>query len=206
MIVSFPACGPTAKYNYARTLNGVNCWRLFIKDDFGDEHTGNYLVEEKTERVVIGLIDHQIQKRNINRLFFIGSSKGAYSAINFSFHFPHVTVVAGGPQYYLADYLKKCNALSSLHDILGDNYSEESFERLNCRLKEKILKQKIVPNAIYLHYSNKEHTYEEHIKDMLETLNKRGIRVYEDVCDYPYHSGLADYFPPFLKRTIKAIL
>ena len=36
MIVSFPACGYKAKYNYVRTLKEANCWRLFIKDDFGE--------------------------------------------------------------------------------------------------------------------------------------------------------------------------
>ena len=178
----------------------------FIKDDFGEDKTGNYLAEEKSEHVVISLIDSIIKQKNIRDLFFIGSSKGAYEAINFSFHFPQVTVVAGAPQYYLADYLKKCNALSALQDILGESYSQVSFEKLNKRLKEKIESYPNVPHAIYLHYSNKEHTYAEHMKDMIEDIRKRGIVLNEDVCDYPTHSELANFFSPFLKNKITELV
>ena len=65
---------------------------------------------------------------------------------------------------------------------------------------------KIQPNCVYIHYSNKEHTYEEHVKPMLEDLHKIGIEVREDVGDYLSHDELSTYYPPFLIKTLNILL
>lgn len=44
LIVSFPACSDRPKYNYVGSLKRYNCNKLFILDDFAENHMGNYLV------------------------------------------------------------------------------------------------------------------------------------------------------------------
>lgn len=206
LVVVFPACAKKAKYNYMRTLKDVDCWRIFIKDDFGADRKGNYLVETETEKLVIKLLEEIIQKHQFAHLFFVGSSKGGYEAINFSLHFPDVNVVVGAPQYYLADYLLSCDSIDSLNDIIGKDHKPELLANLNNRLKQKILLSAISPKRIYLHYSTMEHTYNEHIKDMIEDIKQRGIALCEDVETYPNHGDLINYFPKYLKETIVSAL
>ncbi len=215
LLVSFPACAPnTAKYNYMRTLLPFKCNKLFLLDDFGENHQGCYLAEDKVEKCTSELL-HSIIEWCTNHLagaifcplkvIFLGSSKGGYSALNFSFIIPDVHVVIGAPQYYLGSYLDKENTKVNLTFLIG-NITEEGKKELNDRLKNRIRTSVIQPKVVYFHYSNVEHTYEEHVKDMLYDLKERGIEVVEDVHSYAEHSGLKDYYPPFLVKTIENLI
>lgn len=215
LIVSFPACAPnTAKYNYMRTLLPFKCNKLYLLDDFGSNHQGCYLIEENVEKCTKELIESIIErcvtrlgegKNSLKNIIFIGSSKGGYSALNFSLLIPNVTVVIGAPQYHLGSYLDKDDTKVNLEYIIG-KITEEGREELNKRLSERILSTLIKPECVYFHYSNVEHTFEGHVKDLLSDLRNVGIKIKEDVHDYPKHSGLATFFSPFLDFTLKEIL
>lgn len=125
--------------------------------------------------------------------------------MNFSLMIPDVIVVIGAPQYRIGSYLDYSLTLTNLSFIIGD-ITEEKKRKLDNRLVQKIATTEILPKAVYFHYSNVEHTYKEHVKDMIRDLKNAGIHVIEDVQDYPEHSGLATAFPPYLERTIKALL
>ncbi|MCQ2326419.1 MAG: hypothetical protein MJZ71_02540 [Bacteroidales bacterium] len=141
----------------------------------------------------------------MRNIIFIGSSKGGYSALNFSLSIPNATVIIGAPQYYLGSYLDKDSITVNLEYLIG-KITEEGKEALNKRLSERILSTSIKPECVYFHYSNVEHTYEEHVRDMLSDLRTARINVEEDVHDYPDHGGLATFYPPFLERTLRKIL
>lgn len=215
LIVSFPACAPnTAKYNYMRTLVPFKCNKLFLLDDFGTNHQGCYLIEDNVEKCTKELLEDIIErcttrlgggKNGLRNIIFIGSSKGGYSALNFSLLIPNATVIIGAPQYYLGSYLDKDSTTVNLEYLIG-KITEEGKEALNKRLSERILSTSIKPECVYFHYSNVEHTYEEHVRDMLSDLRTARINVEEDVHDYPDHGGLATFYPPFLERTLRKIL
>lgn len=118
---------------------------------------------------------------------------------------PGVTAIIGAPQYRIGSYLDYSLTLTNLSFIVGE-ITNEKKRQLNNRLEHKIATTEILPQTVYFHYSNVEHTYKEHVKDMIRDLKNAGIHVIEDVQDYPEHSGLATAFPPFLERTIKALL
>jgi len=215
LLVSFPACAPnTAKYNYMRTLLPFKCNKLFLLDDFGENHQGCYFVEDSVEKSVTDLLNAKIawceqslcggQKSQL-KVIFIGSSKGGYSALNFSFLIPNVHVVIGAPQYYLGSYLDKPSTHCNLRFIVKE-VTEDKKERLNIRLKNRIKGSETMPNKVYFHYSNVEHTYQEHVKDMIADLKERGVQIVEDVHTYPDHGGLKDFYPPFLVKTINKII
>ena len=211
LIVSFPAFAPqnTARYNYMRTLLPYKCNKLFLLDDFTSNHRGCYLIEENVEQCTTELIKSIVQKvggANLStRLIFIGSSKGGYSALNFSFLIPGVDVVIGAPQYFLGSYLDKGKTQENLRYIIGD-ITEDGKEKLNNRLRNRIKTSTIRPENVYLHYSIAEHTYDDHVKDMLNDLKTAGINVFEDIHTYPNHGGLKDFFPPFITKTISKLI
>lgn len=126
--------------------------------------------------------------------------------MNFSFLIPGVTVIIGAPQYFLGDYLGGPSHLPNLRYILGEDITEEKKQALNVRLRNRILTSDIKPEKVYLHYSNQEHTYEEHIKWMLADLKTAGVELYEDIADYKEHGGVANLYPPFLNNTLKELL
>lgn len=211
LIVSFPGFSPknTARYQYMRSLLPFKCNKLFLLDDFSSNHRGCYMIEDNVEKCTLELISSimkQVEEGNKKiRLIFIGSSKGGYCALNFSFHIPGAELIIGAPQYYLGTYLDTINTRDNLSFIIGE-ITEEGKNKLNNRLKEKIRTSPIRPEKVYIHYSKVEHTYNDHIKDMLTDLKSVGISLYEDVHDYPNHGGLKDYFPPFLKKTISKLI
>lgn len=206
LLVSFPGFSPaTAKYNYMRTLLPFKCNKLFLLDEFAENHMGCYLVEDRVEKCTQQLIEDIIKKTNATNVIFLGSSKGGYSALNFSFLIPHVKVIIGSPQYYLAMYLDNPGTQANLRYIVG-NVTPEAKDNLNKRLHQRILTSSIRPQSVYLHFSKGEHTYEEHVKDMLSDLQKAGIQVIEDIQDYSQHSQLADYFPPYLVKVLSELI
>ena len=85
--------------------------------------------------------------------------------------------------------------------------TNENNEFLNKQLKN-IIKEKGEKNrpTIYIHYSDSEHTYFEHISYLLNDLNNANISVFEDVQHYQQHGDLYKYYPKYLVDTVKKII
>lgn len=58
---------------------------------------------------------------------------------------------------------------------------------------------------VYIHYSDKEHTYEEHIRALLEDLTAAGVEVHTDVKHYPTHEELKYFFPEYLSSVLEQL-
>ena len=213
LIVVFSSCtrrGIKARYNYMRTLSKIKANKLFILDDFASDHRGSYYLGYDLtyleEKATVELINIMKKKLKTTKLISCGSSKGGYSAINFGLQFSDSYIVAGGPQFYLGQYLVASQNIECLEHIIG-SINDEKIHRLDVRLKERI-EEKLYGNKqkIFLHFSNKEHTYEEHIKDLLKSIKDCGYTVESDIADYTDHSEISYYFPDYLVKTISKIL
>lgn len=213
LVVVFSACtrkGLKARYNYVRTLQNIKASRLYILDDFAEDHRGDYYLgsnfEFNEERAVKKLIDLYIKKLQPQKIIFCGSSKGGYSALNFGLMYPNAQIVIGGPQYYLCSYLKSSDNLAAYANILGSSTTQKE-EELEFRLREKIKSCKYTDTQhVFIHYSNQEHTYKEHICDLIRDLYEKGFTITEDIASYKEHSDISYYFPDFLKKTIEDII
>ena len=206
LIVVFPACYKNkAKYNYIRTLSTIRSNKLFLLDDFGTNHQGCYLVEESVEKCCIELIHYVINRigHPLRNMYFVGGSKGGYSAIYYGFKIPGVTVIAGAPQYLLGRYLNKENTLPNLEFLLHGKIDESGIRELDFRLKKVIAASSIVPQKIYLHFSDCEPTYEKHVRELLEDLEMLKIPIVKEVMKYESHSEVATYFPLFLLKVLE---
>ena len=213
LIVIFSSCtrrGIKARYNYMRTLAKTDANKLFILDDFAADHRGSYYLgfnqTYSEEKATVNLINHIKKTLGINKLICCGSSKGGYSAINFGLQYEDCYIIAGGPQYYLGQYLLKSQNTECLEHIVGQ-VNADKIHKLDVRLKERIEEKKYGnKQKIFLHFSDKEHTYEEHIKDLLECLRESGYNVDCDIADYKDHSEISYYFPDFLVNTLHKII
>lgn len=207
LAVCFPAfAGKGAKYNYVRTLHEFNIHKLFLLDDIGGDDKGNYLIKKEVEENVKQLILNIIKEYKPKKLIFFGSSKGGYSALYYSLLFKNIDVCIAAPQYYLTDYLTRERKFENLNVILGDNNTDKDKDILNNKLKEAILNSQNLPNSVYIHYSKNEHTYKEHIEDLLKDLNNKNVPIIEDVEYYSNHMDLVFYFPKFLKSSVQHLI
>ena len=136
----------------------------------------------------------------------IGSSKGGTSALYYSIKTEADFCIIGAPQYHVGDYLSIATLSPIMDAIMGD-HSENSKNRLNNYIKDEIFASHNNKPKIYIHYSPYEHTYKDHIEDMIIDLNKAGYCVVEDnKYYYQKHSDVAKYFPSYLLGTINSIL
>ena len=211
LAIGFQACyDGGARYNYVRTIKECGINRLFIKDDFGPNRCGDYYLgcngTYSVENAVFELIDRYIKLVKPKKIIFFGSSKGGYAAINFGLRYPDSKIIVAAPQYYLGTYLDNYKWKGNLEEILGGSISADNKYQLDNRLKEKILSDKYSKTqTVYLHYSDQEHTYEEHIADLISDLNRVGIDVRENIEKYTIHGELKYYFPAYLSESIKHI-
>ena len=209
LVVVFSACtrkGLRARYNYVRTLRNIDYNQLFILDDFAADHRGGYYIGSNfkfnDEKATIALIKKIQNELDIKETVYCGSSKGGWAALNIGLQFDKSTIIVGGPQYFLADYLLKSGNVDTLNYIIGEK-NEQKLAKLNNYLKEKFENNTYIDSQkIYMHYSNKEHTYEEHIKDMLKDLHSMHYNVIEDIGNYECHSDISYHFPDFLLKTL----
>lgn len=212
LIIVFSACtrkGVKARYNYVKTLSDFDCNRLFILDDWAADHRGSFYLGENfeftEEKATNALIDKFVTLQKTDKVIFCGSSKGGYAALNFGLQRPNALIIAGGPQYHLYQYLKAGNE-AALEHIMGE-YAKEKAMIIDNRLKHVIENDKFADTqSIYLHYSDKEHTYHEHIADLIMDIGEKGIRLKKDIADYSDHSLISLFFPDFLKKTIAEII
>lgn len=220
VIFVFSSCtraGIKARYNYVRTLKGINADKMFVLDDRGNDARGVFYLGENMdfmmERAVFSLIKKTISEGKYKKIIFAGSSKGGYAAINFGVGFPGSTIIAGAPQYRLGDYLMDQNNRleRTLISITGSGYldaHQDKLEKLNNHLRVKILDavRNNSENQIYLHYSEAEHTYSEHIKYMLMDLDTGNFTTKKEILFYENHSDISLYFPDFLIRSIEEVM
>lgn len=207
LIVCFPAfAGKGAKYNYVRTIKNICAYKLFLLDDIGGVDKGNYLLQKQVEQNTKTLIQKKIDETKPDNIVFIGSSKGGYSALYYSTFFDNVDVVIAAPQYYLYDYLIREKKYDNLKVILGDSPLDNEKDSLNMLLSHRISSSEILPKSVYIHYSTNEHTYKEHIENLLSDLRCRGIKLFEDIGSYTNHMDLKYYFPEYILRSLNDIL
>lgn len=215
LIVVFSGCtgpGIPARYNYMRTLKDIPCHKLFILDDFGLDRRGGYYLgaypEFLFEKATMALIGETVTRRSIKTCYFAGSSKGGWAALNFGAKLSLPVkkyVIAGAPQYLLGQYLYHPANRITFDGICGEHEAAEVVAALDRHLPDAIRTGSGGGNRphVYLHYSSREHTYEEHIVHLIGALKENGYPLTEDVAAYTDHTAVAAHYPPFLLRTLK---
>lgn len=203
---AFPGKGRKSVYNYVATLKRVNCSKLFILDNFGYKGGGSYYLGENgnwfVPDQVISLIEKVKNENGLTRLITLGSSKGGTAALYFAIKCNAEFAVIGAPQYLIADYLNDDKHIEILTSIVG-KVNEESIEKLNMVLPRCIREKKNKKPKVYIHYSPFEHTYKQHIAQMLNELRINNFDIEEDN-NYTYteHCEVGKFFPQYLIKIL----
>lgn len=212
LLIVFSACtrvGIKARYNYVKSLDGLKCNRLYILDDYALDKRGayylghNFMFDE--EKATNALIDEIINDITPRKVVYCGSSKGGYAALNFGLQRENSYIITGAPQFFLASYLKASGNMHAYEHIIGTP-SEEKDKYLDGYLRNRILNDKYSDSQrIYLHFSDKEHTYEEHVKYLIKEIRNKDIKCEYDISSYTNHSEISYYFPDYLREIISRI-
>ena len=211
LIVIFSACtrmGVPARYNYVRTLKSVKMNKLFILDDFGPDRRGGYYLGEYPnflmETATKLLIDQIAEQIEAKQMIFVGSSKGGYAALNFGMQYKNSIIIAGAPQYWLGKYLLAPANSVTLQGISTQHEKAKVVAVLNGHLKQRLEEKRYISTQkIYLHYSEKEHTYQDHIEDLLSVLYEKKYHLIFDVHNYKEHNEVSLFYPKFILETLK---
>ncbi len=197
--------GIKARYNYVRTLKDVSINKLFILDNQGSDGRGIFYLGKDnkfdTAESVKKLIYKVIKDLNIKDLYFCGSSKGGYASLYFGLQM-RSTIIIGAPQYYLGNYLN-CDANRHILKYIVGDINESKVENLNNLIYNNIKTYKFKEDTkLYIQYSGAEHTYDDHIKDLIRDLRKNEIKVEVEELNYKNHSDVSIYFPKYLQKTL----
>ncbi len=209
LVIGFSSRDPRgAVYHYVHTLAGTGANRLYIKDDYarnGTYYLGSHL-RFNIEEAVFELIDKTIEECGAKKLFFIGSSKGGYAAVNFGIRYPHAAMVVAAPTYYVGSVMRDRKGYAdAVIEVLDEPVTPEKIAMLNARLKYKIVHNELAPTQhLFIHYSKNEPYYEEHVRELLEDVSASGMAISEDLGTYTEHVDLRLYYPDYLVKTVNA--
>lgn len=190
-------------YNYLDAMSqmpGVD--QLFILDSCGPR--GCYYIgrdmDYKVEQTVLALIRHLCEERGIlwENVIFGGSSKGGSAALYFGLKYHPGCVVAGAPQFYIADYAKEW-APETLEYLTGND--PEKIQELNTLIKRAISGP--VPTALYLLTSRNDWQYFSHMMPLREAMEQAGVQAKIEIENrIKNHGDIATCYPGFLHRCI----
>ncbi|WP_062108583.1 hypothetical protein [Bacillus niameyensis] len=222
LIVGFQGISRTPGYNYIRSLKDVKVNRLYIKDDYGsdqDTRTSYYLGPNKTFSIadnVLKLIEDVRISRGIRKenVLCIGSSKGGFASLYFTYRGKYGGAIVGGPQTLLGDYLsagrldvdKPNSILRPIFKYLAGDLTEENIKWLNSVLFDAVKESEHEPNVM-IHVGKGEPHYKNHVLPFMEftkELNLKNISL--DLGDYEKHDELVQHFPSLLKENILKVI
>ncbi|MBN2829715.1 MAG: hypothetical protein JXR56_05300 [Candidatus Cloacimonetes bacterium] len=213
LIIIFSACpelGIKARYNYLNLLDSHKANKLWILDEYGPYSRGCYYLgkmpEFEVSQATQHLIDSTIARLSIKKSYYVGSSKGGWAALYFALNNHNGPIVISGAQQYLLGNFLTSNMenkplLELFEFITGKAYQPENraqVDELNDLIRDKLNKNKQWNGKVFLHYSNKEHTFVDDIQHLISDLSKTQISFTEDISDYSDHGGVSLFFPQFL--------
>ncbi|WP_176540910.1 hypothetical protein [Bacillus cereus] len=211
LIIVFSAFSPIGvgpKYSYIKTLNEIDCNKLFILDDFGCR-ASYYLCENKDygiERAVIGLIRYFIKEMNIKQVIACGSSKGGYAALYYGVKYGFNHIIVGSPQTLLGDYLlRSSQSTKDVAKFIAGGISVPDKKYLDEIIYDVIENSNYSPD-VYIHVGKGEYHYNVHVKPLLRVFKEKNISCKLDLGNYSKHSDLIHFFPEFLRGKVHSCL
>lgn len=115
-------------------------------------------------------------------------------------------IFAGANQYYVGTYLNTEKHSRIFKEMMGREASQKEQIILDKMLPDIISKNQNSKSIIHLLYSEKEHTYIEHIKPLIEDLKKNNITHIDKVEAFTNHADVGKYFSPWIKNEIIKIV
>ncbi|MCK5789118.1 MAG: hypothetical protein KAH32_08965 [Chlamydiia bacterium] len=203
LIIIFSAfSGERRGYNYVKTLRNLKIDKLFIQDVWGVKGSYYWFEDGQDEplKLTESLINMIINRGGYDKIYTAGSSKGGTDAIYFGLQIGAKEIFAGACQYNVGTYLNDKERDNVFRGMMGQAAGEKEEKKLNDVMPQQLKKLAHAESVIYILYSKDEHTYKEHIADLIEDLKKNDIPFTEQVESFTEHGEVGKFFVPFLKN------
>lgn len=195
-------------YNYIKSLEGIDCNKLFILDSFG--HRGCYYLGENMDLVfetsVMSLITHISRKLNVGwqEIIMVGSSKGGSAALYLGLKYNVTYIISGVPQIQIANFLIEEN-IDTAKYILGQQIEVKNINTLNSIIFNQLHKE--IFSRIYLLTSENDSQFNSHIVPFINVLKERNIIFNLTINnDMKCHDEIDKFFPTYLIKNIFKII
>lgn len=197
------------RFNYIRSLNHIDCHRLFILDNYGPR--GCYYLganmDFEVETSVSSLISYFTGKYGISQKNVItaGSSKGGSAALYFGLKYYYGHVIAGAPQTKIAHYVLR-SAKDTAAYMFGESHpSGEAIQKLDQIIFEQLNKE--IGSKVYLLSSEHDSQFPIHVRPFLDLLKQKQINSHIEINnDIKNHSQIAQHFPYFLQKILYQLI
>lgn len=191
-------------YNYVKTLKNWKADKLFILDDFAYKGSYYWFQNGSNEplKYVQLLINQSINGGGYNRIITLGSSKGGTCAIYFGLTSKADDVYAAACQYYIGQYLNTDEHRRIFQSMMGTDAGEKEQKILDSMMPDVLQANAGSRTQIHLMYSKEEHTYQEHISDLIKDLDKNGIEHTDKIESFKEHGEVGRFFIPWIKDSL----
>ena len=191
-------------YNYVKTLKNWKADKLFILDDFAYKGSYYWFQNGSNEplKYVQLLINQIINGGGYNKIVTLGSSKGGTCAIYFGLTSKADDVYAAACQYYIGQYLNTDEHRRIFQSMMGADAGDAEQKILDSMMPDVLQANAGSRTQIHLMYSKEEHTYQEHISDLIKDLNKNGINHTDKIESFKEHGEVGKFFIPWIKDSL----
>ena len=213
MLVIFSSSTVKNRLNYINTLYDYPTTKLFLSDenDLGEDSTASYYLgtfrKHDYEEKMLKLIEYYRAKNNLEKsdVILIGSSKGGFSSIYYTFKYQYGYCILGSPTIFLGKMHKNTTRGRKIITHLAGDSSDESINWIDNLIPSQIVN---IPShsQIYYHVGEGEPRYTKHAVPLINMLNNNGIELQDlDLGNYSNHSLVAEYFPTYLTKVLDKI-
>lgn len=207
LLIIFSAMSPKnfpRFYNYVKNINNQNIDILYINDIWG--YRGSYYLlnkgENYPEQKVETFIKNFINKGRYRTIITAGTSKGGSAAIIYGLKLNAHHILAGACQYHIGDYLNIKEHVKILNGMRGKKSKELIVTYLNQFIPNLINYHKKNNNSlIHIIYSKYEHTYQEHIKDLLHDFKYQDYKIKEIEYKFKFHNDIGKFFLDYFNNS-----
>lgn len=136
----------------------------------------------------------------------MGSSKGGTCAIYYGLKTGATDIYAAACQYHIGEYLNTDIHQRIFKEMMGSGAGEKEQAVLDSEMPNLLREKKGCTSNIHLLYSKDEHTYDEHIKDMIIDMNKHGIKHIDTIKSFSDHAEVGRFFSPWIQEELTKII
>lgn len=193
-------------YNYVKTLKNWKVDKLFILDDFAYRGSYYWFSNGSKEPMVLiqSLVDQFSNSEKYDKVVALGSSKGGTCAIYYGLTAGMDEVYAAACQYHVGSYVNTAedNRIKVFKSMMGSDAGVAEQQILDA-IMPKLFEEKAGSRTqIHLMYSKNEHTYIDHIKDMITDMDRHHINHDDRIETFQEHGEVGKFFIPWIKEEL----
>lgn len=192
------------RYHYLKSFDDINYDKLYILDPYG--YRGSYWLYENgkdyPQSETMSFLSYILSQKKYSQVITAGTSKGGASSIFYGLAINADMIFAGACQYYIGTYVDTPAHKFIFQGMMGENASNKERDLLDEAMPRQIEKYRNAKSVVYIVYSKKEHTYDEHIKYLFSKFEEMGVNYKPIEYYFEKHSEVGHPFIEYVRKTL----